>query len=121
MTTSVAEAEAKRPPVSPFTFFNRQPLYLRPDPSRVVVRPFRLASEPRDLNPTDWKRADHIVGRVLAMDADTTASLLDEVLQNFEGRHRNLLAKFEARAAEMEDALTSHAAFTRSQRQLVGA
>ena len=61
MTTSVAEAEAKRPPVSSFTFFNRQPLYLRPDPSRVVVRPFRLASEPRDLNPTDWTRAQHIV------------------------------------------------------------
>ena len=121
MTTFVVEAQAKRLPVSASTFFNRQPLYLRPDPSRVVVRPFRLASEPRDLNPTDWKRADHIVGRVLAMDADTTASLLDDVLQNFEGRHRNLLAKFEARAAEMENALTSHADFTRSQRQLVGA
>ena len=107
--------------MSASTFFNRQPLYLRPDPSRVVVRPFRLASEPRDLNPTDWKRADHIVGRVLAMDADTTASLLDDVLQNFEGRHRNLLAKFEARAAEMENSLTSHVEFTRSQRQLVGA
>ena len=107
--------------MSASTFFNRQPLYLRPDPSRVVVRPFRLASEPRDLNPTDWKRADHIVGRVLAMDSDTTASLLDDVLQNFDGRHRNLLAKFEARAAEMENALTSHVDFTRSQRQLVGA
>jgi predicted GH43/DUF377 family glycosyl hydrolase len=121
MTTFVVEAQSKRLPVSASTFFNRQPLYLRPDPSRVVVRPFRLASEPRDLNPTDWKRADHIVGRVLAMDADTTASLLDDVLQNFEGRHRNLLAKFEARAAEMENALTSHVDFTRSQRQLVGA
>ena len=95
MTTYVFEAQAKRPPVSASTFFNRQPLYLRPDPSRVVVRPFRPAAEPRDLNPTDRKRADHIVGRVLAMDADTTASLLAEVLQNFEGRHRNLLAKFE--------------------------
>ena len=104
MTAFVVEAEAKRLPfVSAFTFFNRQPLYLRPDPSRVVVRPFPAGeSEPRDLNLTDWKRADHIVGRVLAMDADTTACLLDEVLQNFEGRHRNLLARFEARAAEME-------------------
>jgi hypothetical protein len=119
--TFVVEAQAKRPPVSAFTFFNRQPLYLRPDPSWVVVRPFRLASEPRDLNPTDWNRADHIVGRVLAMDAETTASLLDDVLLNFEGRHRNLLAKFEARAAEMENALTSHPDLTRYQRQLVGA
>jgi capsid protein len=37
-------------------FFNRHALHLRPDPSRVVVRPFRLASEPREFNPTD-KRA----------------------------------------------------------------
>ena len=70
--------------MSASTFFNRQPLYLRPDPSRVVVRPFRPAAEPRDLNPTDRKRADHIVGRVLAMDADTTASLLAEVLRSEE-------------------------------------
>ena len=34
MTAFVVEAEAKRQPVSAFTFFNRQPLYLRPDPSR---------------------------------------------------------------------------------------
>ena len=119
--TFVVAAQAKRPAVSAATFFNRQPLYLRPDPARVVVRPFRPATEPRDLNPTDKRRADHIVDRVLAMDAETTASLLDDVLQNFEGRHRNLLARFEARAAEMEDALSGHADFSRSQRQLVGA
>jgi predicted GH43/DUF377 family glycosyl hydrolase len=107
--------------VSASAFINRQPFYLRPDPARVVVRPFRPATEPRDLNPTDKKRADHIVDRVLAMDSKTTDSLLDDVLHNFEGRHRNLLAKFEIRAAEMEDALSTHANFSRSQRQLVGA
>jgi predicted GH43/DUF377 family glycosyl hydrolase len=107
--------------VSASAFINRQPLYLRPDPTRVVVRPFRPATEPRDLNPTDRKRADHIVDRVLAMDSKTTDSLLDDVLHNFDGRHRNLLARFEARAVEMEDALSGHAVFSRSQRQLVGA
>jgi hypothetical protein len=35
------------------------------------------------------------------------------VLENFEGRHRNLLATFEARADEMEDALSPHG-FTKS-------
>ena len=47
---------------------NRQALYLRPDPARVVVRPFKPATEPRDLNPTDKTRANHIVDRVLALD-----------------------------------------------------
>ena len=47
---------------------NRQTLYLRPDPARVVVRPFKPAIEPRDLNPTDKRRANHIVGRVLGLE-----------------------------------------------------
>jgi predicted GH43/DUF377 family glycosyl hydrolase len=100
---------------------NRQGLYLRPDPARVVVRPFKPATEPRDLNPTDKTRANHIVHRVLALDPETATSQLADVLENFQGRHRNLLEIFEARADEMEDAFAAHAVFTRRQRQLVGA
>jgi predicted GH43/DUF377 family glycosyl hydrolase len=102
-------------------FLNRQALYLRPDPTRVIVRPFKPATEPRDLNPTDKTRANHIVDRVLALDADAAAHQLDDVLENFLGRHRNLLRAFEARADEMEDAFAVHASFTQAQRQLVGA
>lgn len=102
-------------------FLNRQALYLRPDPTRVIVRPFKPATEPRDLNPTDKTRANHIVDRVLALDPDAAARQLDDVLENFIGRHRNLLRAFEARADEMEDALAIHASFTQTQRQLVGA
>ncbi len=107
--------------MSPAPFLNRQGLYLRPDPARVVVRQFKPATEPRDLHATDKSRANHIVNRVLALDAATVASQLAEVLENFQGRHRNLLQIFEARADEMEDALTAHASFTREQRRLVGA
>jgi predicted GH43/DUF377 family glycosyl hydrolase len=103
------------------TFFNRQALHLRPDPSRVVVRPFKPATEPRYLNPTDKTRASHIVERVLALDPATVADHLAEVLENFSGRHRNLLQIFEARAGEMEDALALHMPFTQAQRRLVGA
>lgn len=107
--------------MSQSTFLNRHALHLRPDPSRVVVRPFKPATEPRDLNPTDKSRANHIVERVLALDPETAAGLLADVLENFQGRHRNLLATFEARADSMEDALASHATFSPLQRQLVGA
>ena len=107
--------------MSQVTFLNRQALFLRPDPARVVVRPFKPATEPRDLNPTDKTRANHIVDRVLALDPETAASQLADVLDNFEGRHRNLLEIFEARADEMENAFTAHATFTKKQRQLVGA
>lgn len=107
--------------MSPAPFLNRQALYLRPDPARVVVRPFKPAIEPRDLNPTDKSRANHIVDRVLALDPATAASLLEEVLENFQGRHRNLIEKFEERAAEMEEAFVPHTSFTLDQRRLVGA
>ena len=50
------------------TFLHRQALNLRPDPARVVVRSFKPTTEPRDLNPTDKTRANHIVERVLALD-----------------------------------------------------
>jgi predicted GH43/DUF377 family glycosyl hydrolase len=107
--------------LSQVTFLNRQALYLRPDPARVIVRPFKPATEPRDLNPTDKTRANHIVDRVLALDSEATAQQLAEVLENFQGRHRNLLETFEARADEMEDAFSAHTNFTKTQRQLVGA
>ena len=104
--------------MSQHPFLSRQAFSLRPDPTRVIVRPFKPATEPRDLNPTDKTRANHIVDRVLSLDADTAASQLADVLENFEGRHRNLLRTFEARAEEMEAALADHAAFTQVQRQL---
>ena len=103
------------------TFLNRQALYLRPDPARVIVRPFKPATEPRDLNPTDKTRANHIVDRVLALDSEAAANQLADVLENFQGRHRNLLATFESRADEMEQALAAHGTFTKVQRQLIGA
>jgi hypothetical protein len=54
--------------LSPTKFLNRQGLYLRPDPARVLVRALKPATEPRDLNATDKTRANHIVDRVLALD-----------------------------------------------------
>jgi len=96
-------------------------LHLRPDPARVVVRPFKPATEPRDLNPTDKTRANHIVGRVLRLEPGAAARQLTEVLENFEGRHRNLLEIFETRAAEMEEALQPHAVLNKTQRCLIGA
>lgn len=103
------------------SILNRQGLYLRPDPTRVLVRPFKPSIEPRDLNDIDKTRANHIVDRVLSLEPEAAALQLAEILEHFEGRHRNLLATFEARADDMEDALASHVALGKTQRQLVGA
>lgn len=87
----------------------------------MIVRPFKPATEPRDFNPTDKTRANHIVDRVMALDEETASQLLTAVLDNFQGRHRNLLNTFEARADDMEDALKAHGQFSKTQRRLVGA
>lgn len=106
--------------MSQATFLNRQALYLRPDPARVIVRPFKPQTEPKDFRPTEKTRANHIVDRVLALDEASAAAQLADVLENFQGRHRNLLATFEMRADEMEEAFAGHAPFSAVQRQLVG-
>jgi predicted GH43/DUF377 family glycosyl hydrolase len=100
---------------------NRQSLSLRPNPARVVLRPFKPATEPRELNRTDRRRTNHIVDRVLALDAETAGRQLAEVLENFQDRHRDLAQRFDARADEMGDVFAAHTAFSRTQRQLVGA
>lgn len=120
-TPSSDEAPRGGGAASPGPGLVRQALSLRPDPSRVVVRPFRPATEPRDLAPTDKTRANHIVDRVLGLDTATAHHQLEEVLENFDCRHRNLLATFEARADEMEAALAPHTTFSDIQRRLVGA
>ena len=58
---------------------------------------------------------------MLRLDAEAAAQQLNEVLENFAGRHRNLLDIFESRAADMEDALEPHAQLTKTQRGLIGA
>jgi predicted GH43/DUF377 family glycosyl hydrolase len=77
--------------------------------------------EPRDLNPVDRSRANYIVDRVMALTPAEAESVFAEVLENFEGRHRNFIAKFEKRAQEMEEAFRPHASFTQTQRRLIGA
>lgn len=71
--------------------------------------------------PTDKRRANHIVDRVLELNAAEASSLLADVLESFQSRHRNLLQSFEKRSEDMEEALASHNDFSQTQKQLVGA
>lgn len=98
-----------------------QAIYIRPDPSRVIVRPFRPTIEPRDFNRTDKSRANHIVDRVLSLDAELAVTLLEDVMESFDFRHRELSAIFEKRADGMQDAFTGSAPFSEIQRLLIGA
>src|SRR6185312_9722326 len=99
----------------------RHAIQLHPDPKRVVLRPFKPATEPRELNRTDRRRANHIVDRVLALDPVTASSQLAEVLDSFQARHRDLLASLDSRVNDLDDAFAPHAPFSQTQRRLLGA
>ena len=108
-------------PLTDLAFLNRPVLHLRPDPTRVVVRPFRMAVEPRHLNLPDGSRTDRIVKRILALDAEHAAQILKDVLDSFDGRHRNLIATCERRAEDMQDILDRRGPVSLTQKRLVGA
>lgn len=102
-------------------FFNRQTLHLRPDPARVVLRPFEPAPEPRALNRIDKSRACRIFERILALDETGVETLLAATLANFKGRHRNLRDIFDRRATEMSGAFACDPSLSEARHQLMGA
>ncbi|WP_237153867.1 glycoside hydrolase family 130 protein [Oryzibacter oryziterrae] len=101
--------------------FQRLPIRLYPDPARVIVRPFRPATEPRNLTSIDKSRVNRIVDRVLAMSAEMEAQQLAHIVANFEGRHRNFLAICRAQSLDLEGAFVDPPSLSDDQRQLVGA
>jgi predicted GH43/DUF377 family glycosyl hydrolase len=82
------------------------PLRLHATASRVVVRNFQLATEPRGLNPASQARARRIIDTVQAMDNRTVQAELSLVMADFENRHREVRRFFEQRydgiAADMD-------------------
>ena len=60
---------------------------LRADPSLVVLRPFHIAPEPRDLHPTQIGRAKRIFQMVASLDYETCKKALEEVNADFADRH----------------------------------
>ena len=73
------------------------PLRLHATASRVVVRNFQLATEPRGLNPASQARARRIIDTVQAMDNRTVQAELSLVMADFENRHREVRRFFEQR------------------------
>ena len=76
-------------PDSPSAAVTHLPLTLRPDPSRVVLRPFVPADNPYAA-AGDPSHVDDVVRDVLALDADEVAHRLRPVERSLAGRHRNV-------------------------------
>lgn len=94
-------------------------LRLRPDPGRVVVRPFHLAWNVQSGNKS---RTAALVEQVRQMDMRTARSELALVMQDFESRHWQTEKIFLARYEELEQQLGFDGrAIRREKKLLIGA
>ena len=103
------------PPADIMTYL---PIILRPDPARVVIRPFVPADDPA---PQDRPRAQRIADRVLALDTAELGIELDRVTAAVSERHSDLEEVFLRRYHEVNGLLIDHCAISRKQSLLTGA
>ncbi|MEQ7872701.1 glycoside hydrolase family 130 protein [Sphingomonas sp. ASV193] len=95
------------------------PLRLTADPSRVVLRPFHLAWQGNNAEPT---RARDLVEKVLAFDEKEVARTLRKVSRDFNRRHWQTRKIFERRAEQIGKLLgKDFSGLPDSTRQLIGA
>ena len=94
---------------------------LGPDPERILMRPFHIATEPRE-GSEGISRARRVVHGVRDMGADAAAVELERVCREFSHRHPDIVSHFRHRWREMDGALDlDDAGFSPQQRDLIGA
>jgi predicted GH43/DUF377 family glycosyl hydrolase len=94
---------------------------LTADPSRVVIRPFHIAPEPRHARAPETARMRRIVEAVRAMDAETVQAELALVDADFEQRHARTRGVYMQRFARVMGDLDLANALSEAQKQLIGA
>ena len=89
----------------------RDPTILRPDQSRVLLRPF---------SPGDSERVSGIVARIMAMPEERVHVVLREVCAEFSERHQHILTLFMKRYEQVRDVLAPEGNVTEERRLLIG-
>ena len=89
----------------------RTTLALRPDQSRVLIRPF---------NPGDEQRTHGIVARILSLPEARVLPVLNEVLADFSDRHQNIADVFLARFQQVQSLLSLNGDLSGPRKLLIG-
>ena len=90
----------------------RTGIVLRPDPARVLFRPFDLGTGSRPLK---------IIARVNSLTEEEVEQKLDEVIREFGGRHYKLTNFFLKRFDEVKQHLLTDEPLTDERKLLLGA
>ena len=90
----------------------RTPTILRPDQSRILLRPF---------NPGDSQRAARIIARIMTIPEEQVAPLLEEICAEFCRRHQNVHKLFLERFEQVRETFfTDEEQLSEQRRQLIG-
>ncbi|MGD0777551.1 MAG: glycoside hydrolase family 130 protein [Candidatus Solibacter sp.] len=84
---------------------------LKPDQSRVLLRPF---------NSGDPQRAGGIIERIMSLPEDRVGPLLDEVSAEFSQRHQHIRQLFLERFEQVRDLMLQHEEVSEQRRLLIG-
>ena len=84
---------------------------LRPNQSRVLLRPF---------SPGDPQRARRIIARIMSLPENRVGPLLDEVSAEFSQRHQQIHKSFLERFEEVRDVLLTDEEISKQRQLLIG-
>ncbi|WP_240911413.1 glycoside hydrolase family 130 protein [Paludisphaera soli] len=90
----------------------RTGIVLRPNNSRVVIRPFQ---------PADDRRVERIIGRVCALSEPQVEAQLDDVMQEFHDRHQKIRRFFLERFNDVRRLMLTDQPISEARRLLIGA
>jgi predicted GH43/DUF377 family glycosyl hydrolase len=84
---------------------------LKPDQSRVLLRPF---------SPGDSQRSGRVIARIMAIPEERVAPLLEEVSAEFSERHKDIRRLFLERFEQVREELLTDQEISEARRQLIG-
>ena len=90
---------------------SRTATILKPDQSRVLLRPF---------SPGDSQRAGGIIARIMSLPEDQVGRLLDEVSAEFSQRHQHIHKLFLERFEQVRQMLAADGDLSQQRRLLIG-
>jgi predicted GH43/DUF377 family glycosyl hydrolase len=89
----------------------RKATILKPDQSRVLLRPF---------NPGNPQRIALIISRIMALPEDQVGPMLDEISAEFSERHQDIRRHFLERFAQVRDSLPADQKLSEQRQLLIG-
>jgi predicted GH43/DUF377 family glycosyl hydrolase len=91
---------------------NRTNVILRPNPARVLFRPFRPSSD---------ARFTKIIGRVMSLSESEVEAQVEHIMREFHSRHQRLSAYFMERFEHVQKHLLTDAPLSEARKLLIGA